>query len=69
MSFGMIYLMLATIATVVYFTGKYSLNTFEKYATVDFEASRYTPPTKGFKVVGVAFHIIVFVAILAIVFI
>lgn len=69
MSFGMLYLVLACVATTLYFTIKYGLKAFNKYATVDFEASRYSPPSPMFVKVGIALHIIVVLAILAIVII
>lgn len=69
MSFLELYAVLALIAAVGYFGIKYSLKLFEKYATVDFEASRYTPPSSTFKVVGWSIRVVLVVLILAIIFI
>lgn len=69
MSFVSLYIMLACVAATLYFVGKYSLKAFNKYATVDFEVSRYSPPSKTFVNVGIALHVIVVLAILAIVII
>lgn len=69
MSFLELYVVLALIAVVGYFGIKYGLKLFEKYATVDFEASRYTPPSNTFKVVGWSLHAVLIILILAIIFI
>lgn len=69
MSFVSLYIILACIAATIYLVGKYSLKAFNKYATVDFGASRYSPPSKAFVNVGIALHVIVVLAILAIVII
>lgn len=69
MSFGMLYLVLACIVATIYLAGKYGLKAFEKYATVGFEASRYSPPSPTFVRVGSALHVIIVLAILAIVII
>lgn len=64
-----LYIVLALISVVGYFGIKYGLKLFEKYATIDFEASRYTPPSSTFKVVGWSLHVVLVVLILAIIFI
>lgn len=69
MGFLELYTILALVAVLGYFSIKYGLKVFEKYATVDFEASRYTPPSKTFKVVGWSLHGALVVLILAIIFI
>lgn len=69
MGFLELYTILAVIAVLGYFGIKYGLKAFEKYATVDFEASRYTPPSKTFKIVGWSLHAVLIVLILAIIFI
>lgn len=67
MSFFALYITLACIAATLYISVKYGLKAFEKYAIVDFEASRYSPPSPMFVKVGIALHVIVVLAILAIV--
>lgn len=67
MSFVMLYFVLACIVATLYFTVKYGLKAFEKYATVDFEASRYSPPSPKFVKVGIALHVVVVLTILTIV--
>lgn len=69
MGFLELYAILALIAALGYFGIKYGLKAFEKYATVDFEASRYTPPSETFKVVGWSLHGALVVLILTIIFI
>lgn len=69
MGFLEIYAIIAVVAALGYFGIKYGLKAFEKYATVDFEASRYTPPSKTFKVVGWSLHGALVILILAIIFI
>lgn len=69
MSFVSLYITLAIITAGFYFVVKYGLKVFEKYATIDFQTSRYSPPSPMFVKVGIALHVIVVLAILAIVII